>query len=201
MAQMIKRTLLIVATLACCSGFTVSQTASSTVDGNHKDKLAVLPFSLHGLSVEEGSLLTHRFAEVAAETGRFEIVLSDSAKGIEGTSELRFLANAGKLLGVQKVVHIDVVRREKLNVLRIRLVNVGDGALLYAERVDYSGDRDSLLSKIIPEQARKLSSAHLDAKTPWGKAAFLFGACLAAIVWIFWHFRRKGTAKPDSIAT
>jgi hypothetical protein len=200
MGQLYRRSLLVVAAMVCCSIFSFSQSTSSAADGSHKDKLAVLPFSLHGLSPEEGSQLTHRFAEVAAGPGRFDIVLSDSAKGIEGTSDVRFLADAGKLLGVQKVVQVDIVRREKLNVLRIRLVNVDDGALLYSERVDYSGDRDSLLSKVIPEQARTLCSAHLDAKTPWAKAAFLFGACLAAIAWIFRHFRRKGTAKQHSIA-
>jgi TolB-like protein len=174
-----------------------SQTESFVDTLSHREKLVVLPFELHGLSSEEGLQLTSRFAKVLGESNRFEVVLADSLKGMEGTSDRRSLAEAGKVLGVQKVVHLNVVLREKLYVLQVRLVNVSDAALLYAERVDYSGEFGSFLSDVIPEQARNLSKAHLDAKTPWAKAAFLFGACLGGILWILWHLRRKDATRRD----
>ena len=182
-------TIILLMAFSAITGF--SQTESAADAHSHREKLAVLPFVLHGLSSEEGLQLTHRFAEVLGESDRFEVILADSMNGGEETSDLRSLAVLGKVLGVGKVVHVDVVKREKFTALRIRLVNVSDAALLYAERADYSGEFGSFLSDVIPEQARKLTQAHLDAKTPWAKAAFLFGACLGAILWIFWYFRRK----------
>jgi TolB-like protein len=175
--------------LSALTGF--SQTGSPGISRDHRERLAILPFTLHGLSSEEGLQLRQRFTDALGEGDRFQVILADSLKGTDGPSDPQFLAKAGKLIGVQKVVHVDAVRREKHYVLRVRLVNVNDAALLYAERIDYMGEYASLLSDIIPEQARKLSEAHLDAKTPWAKAAFLFGASLGAILWIFWHFRRK----------
>jgi TolB-like protein len=177
-----------------------SQRESSAVMHGQREKLAVFPFVLHGLSSEEGAQLTRRFADLLGESDRFEVIVTDSLKGMGGILDPRSLADAGKACSVQKVVHVDAVRREKLTVLRIRLVNVSDVALLYAERINYSGEFGTLLSDVIPEQAHKLTQAHLDAKTPWAKAALLFGACLGAILWIFWHLRSKGAVREDTAA-
>jgi hypothetical protein len=179
----------------------IAHDGSAKAASEQREKLVLLPFSLHGVTVEEGEQLARRFAEVMRESGRFDVSLADSGMGISGTSKTLMVAGAGNVLGAQKVVQIDVVRRKKLTTLRIRLVNVSDKALLYAERVDHQGDWSSLLSSVIPEQARKLCSAHLDAKTPWGKAAFLFGASLAAIIWIFWLFRRKDAGSRKGAST
>jgi TolB-like protein len=162
---------------------------------SHPETLAVLPFEVRGLAIDDGPLLAKRFAEAMRESNRFEVLLRDSMEGSEGMHDSHSLAEAGKALDVRKIVHVSVVHRDKLFVLQIRLVSVSDAALLYAERVDYSGEFASLLSDVIPEQARKLTEAHLDAKTPWAEAAFLFGACLGAIVWVFWHFRRNRTGQ------
>ena len=166
---------------------------SSPTDGavTQAETLAVVPFENHGLSREDGLLLAKRFAEVLRASNRFRVILQDSMESSAKMRDPHSLAETGKTLGVLKVVDVSIVHRDKLWVLQIRLVNVVDAALLYAERVDYSGEFGSVLSDVIPEQARKLTQAHLDAKTPWAKAAFLFGACLGAILWIFWHFRRK----------
>lgn len=182
------------------TGAGFSQINSSGHAYTDRQILLVVPFEIHGLSSEEAVLLTKRFADGLKESNRFDIVLKDSLRDLENSTDPRSLANAGSKLGVDKVVHVKIVHRDKLYVLQIRLVNVKDAALLYAERVDHSGEFGSFLSDIIPEQARKLMQAHLDAKTPWAKAAFLFGACLGAILWIFWHFRRKDAMRVDSVA-
>lgn len=185
----------IVSLVTLMIGICLSQSSPNEVATAHPETLAVIPFEIHGLSREDGLLLAKRFAEVVREANRFEVILKDTIASSEGMKDPRFLAETGKTLGVGKIVHVSVVHRERLYVLQIRLVNVSDAVLLYAERVDYSGEFASLLSDIIPEQAHKLAQAHLDAKTPWAKAAFLFGACLGAILWIFWHFRRKEAAR------
>lgn len=179
--------------IALLTGIGFSQTDPSKLNDRNGEKLLLLPFQVHGLPPEDALLLGKRFADALKESHRFDIVLKDSLQGAEGSPDPRSLAQIGRTIGANKVVHISVVRREKLFVLQIRLVNVTDAALLYAERVDYAGEFSSLLAEVVPEQARKLSKAHLDAKAPWTKAAFLFGACLGAILWILWHFRRKET--------
>jgi hypothetical protein len=174
------------------TGIGFAQADSSRRVQGHLEKLLVLPFKIHGLSNEDATLLTKRFADGLKESYRFDVVLKDSLYGSDAASDPRSLALEGSGLGMDKVVLVKVVHREKLYALEIRLVNVKDAALLYAERVNYSGEFGSFLSEVIPEQARKLTQAHLDAKTPWAKAAFLFGGCLGAIIWILWHLRRKG---------
>jgi hypothetical protein len=176
----------------------VSQTDSSRQVQKSSEKLLVLPFEIHGLSFEDATLLSKSFAEGLKESGRFEVFLKDSIQGPGVASNPRSLAKAGGGIEMHKVVHVKVVHRERLFVLEIRLVNVTDAALLYAERVDYTGEFATFLTAVIPEQAHKLALAHLDAKTPWAKAAFLFGGCLGAILWIFWHFRR-GKIKQASV--
>ena len=175
-----------------------SQTDSSGHALTGREKLLVLPFEIHDLSKEEAILLTNRFADGLKESDRFEIVLKDSLQGLENSTDPRALAQAGSRIGANKVTHLKIVHRDKLYVLEIRLVNVSSAALLYAERVDYSGEFGSFLSDVIPDQARKLMQAHLDAKTPWAKAAFLFGGCLGAILWILWHFKRKDSIQVNS---
>jgi TolB-like protein len=176
-------------------GICFSQSSPTEGTSTHPDTLAVLPFETHNLTREDGLLLAKRFAEVMRESDRFEVLLKDSIESSVGLHDPHSLAETGKTLGVRKVVHVSIVHRDRLFVLQIRLVNVSDAALLYAERVDYSGEFGSFLSSVIPEQARRLTQAHLDAKTPWAKAAFLFGACLGAILWVFWHFRRKDATR------
>jgi TolB-like protein len=201
MVHNLTRTILFSAAVTCCTVFGLSQTPPAPTDRGGRETLAVLPFTLHGLTPDEGTNLTRLFTQVMSESGRFEIIRSDSVKGVEGTSSALFLAEAGKAIGVMKVIQVDVVRRERLTSLRIRLVNTGDATLLYSERVDYDGSPDSLASTIIPEQARKLSQAHLDAPTPWGKAALMFGASLTFIIWILYHLRSKGRPAAGDVSS
>jgi TolB-like protein len=172
------------------TGIGLSQADSSKDERTNREKLLVLPFEIHGLSNEEAALVSKRFADGLKESNRFEVFLKDSIQVSDAGVDPRSLAKTGSGYGMDKVVHVKVVHREGLYVLESRLVNVSDAALLYAERFDYPGEFGSFLSDIIPEQARKLMQAHLDAKTPWAKAAFLFGACLGGILWILWHFSR-----------
>ena len=172
------------------TGIGPSQTDSSKQVHSNSEKLLVLPFEIHGLSYEDAVLLTRRFADGLKESKRFDVFLGDSIQGSGAKSDPRSFAKTGSALGMHNVVHVKVVHREKLYVLEIRLVRVSDASLLYAERVDYEGEFGSFLSDVVPEQARKLTHAHLDAKTPWAKAAFLFGACLGGIIWVFWHLSR-----------
>ncbi|MDP2885195.1 MAG: hypothetical protein Q8P51_09280 [Ignavibacteria bacterium] len=178
--------------------------------GRGQEVVAVLPFDLRGISVEDGVHLAEKFEQVlAAETSRFSILHPDTMKAIfveagiknlEGCDYTYCLADMGKILGVQKVVHVSASRRGKLYVLNVRLVNVADASLLYAERVDFSGDLSVLTSEVIPEQARKLGGARLDSGARWYyvAAAILLG--VGVIYWIYRSFD-KSLGEGDSGST
>jgi len=185
--------LLLLSAFELCFGFSRGQSLDATP--GTREKLALLPMELTDVSTQEGSQLLVAFAAALGESKRFDVLVNSTS----AANTVRALAEAGKALGANKVVHVRVVRRKGLYVLSIRLVSVDGASLLYSERVDYSGEFNSFLSEVIPEQARKLSKAHLDAKTPWAKAAFLFGGCLGAILWILWHFRRKNVRGKNMI--
>jgi hypothetical protein len=99
------------------------------------------------------------------------------------------LARLGKILNVAKVVHVSVDRWEERYIIHIRLVSSTDGALLYDERVDYTGEFNTLLSDEMVEQGRKLSAAFLDKKPNWA----LIGAdVLVGVGLICWLFAALG---------
>lgn len=189
-------------------GVAVSQEISAR-SARGQEVAAVLPFELQGLSDEDGVRLAEKFGQVLAETSRFGILHPDTMKAIfaeagiknlEGCDYTFCLADMGKILGVQKVVHVSASRRGKLYVLHTRLVNVADAALLYAERVDFSGDLSVLTSEVITEQARKLGGARLDSGTRW---YYIAAAILLGVGVIYWIYRSfdKSFGEEDSGST
>jgi TolB-like protein len=135
-----KRACLVFSLIILVIGACFSQSPPKAEASDHPETLAVLPFETHGLTREQGLLLANRFAEVVRESKRFEVLLKDSTDGSVGWHDSRSLAEKGKTLGVRKIVHVSIVHRDKLFVFQIHLVNVSDAAILYAERVDYSGE-------------------------------------------------------------
>lgn len=174
----------------------IGQSTQTAGSRSSVEKLAVLPFEIQGLSTEEGLQLTQRFADVFAESKRFDVMPQDTMRNIfaeagtklEGCNYSYCIADLGKVLGVQKVVHVNATRRGKLYVLHIRLVNAADAALLYDERVEHSGEFNVLLSDVIAEQARKLSGARLETGTRWYIIAAAIVVVVGAIYWIYKTF-------------
>ena len=174
-----------------------------------QERAAILPFTLQGLSVEEGAQLAQRFTAVIVESKRFNVLSPDAVGDMlaqsgkqksDSCNTVPCLAQLGNRLGAAKIVHVRVVHREGLYVLFITLVNVEGESLLYSERVDYHGEFGALLTEVIPEQALKLTKAHLDARIPWYPAMVLAAVCLAAILGIYVRFRRidppRNTSEP-----
>lgn len=166
------------------------------------ERLAVLPFELRGMSADNGLRLQQKFCEILAESKRFDVmpdnVLKDNLKR-SGVSDMdtcntqACLAQLGKILNVEKIVHISVDERKERYVLHVRLVRSSDAALLYDERVDYSGEFSNLLSTVAPEQAQKLNSAFLDKKPNWYLIAATLIVGIGLIWWIFSLFASKST--------
>lgn len=163
---------------------------------NGRETVAILPFEARGFPADEGVPMRQRFVEAFGESGRFEVLdASTLASALEGagftnidscTSQSR-LGRLGITLGVTKVVHVSVDRRENTYVVHIRLVRSSDSALLYDERADFTGAYDVLLSTVLPEQGRKLSAARLDQETNWlllAAVAFM-GAGMISLVFVY----------------
>jgi hypothetical protein len=199
MIRLYRKILPLVLVLLLHVSVSFSQRTEPTGGRVYQEKLAVLPFELRGISPEEGLLLTQRFAGVFAESKRFDVMPQDTMKSIfaeaaaklEGCNYSYCLADLGKVLGVHKVIHVDASRRGKLYVLHIRLVNVENAALLYDERVDYSGELTALLSDVLAEQAQKLAGARLDEGTRWYIIAAAILAGVGAIYWIYKSFNSQ----------
>jgi hypothetical protein len=188
-----------------CAGF--SQTAPSAGSSKEQERLALLPFETRGFSSEDGIRLRESFATGLAESKRFDVMPDivfrnnlDQAglMNIDSCNTLPCLAQLGKVLNVEKVVHVRAERWEQRFMLHIQLVRSSDAALLYDERVDYSGDFSTFLSPITSDQGRKLSAAFLDKKPNW----ILIGtALLLGTGLIFWLFTTLGSMKSSAPRT
>jgi TolB-like protein len=156
--------------------------------------VAVLPFEIRGLTPDQGMRLRVQFTEALAESKRFDILPDDAFKSllanagltkIDSCNTVACLAQLGKILHVEKVVHVSADRWDQRYILHIRLVNAADGKLLYDERVDFTGAFDEFLSAVTPEQGRKLSHAFLDTGPNW----YLIAACvLVGVGLIYWIY-------------
>ena len=165
-----------------------------------RERLAILPFGLKGLTAEEGLQLRQRFAEGLDESMRFENISLASIrnrldeaglKNIDSCTTFPCLAELGKLLTAEKVVYVSATRQEKRSVLHIQVVRSSDAALLYDERVDHTGEFSSLLSDVMLTQGQKLGKAYLDRDTPW---YYVAGAVVVGIGLIYWIFTSWGTS-------
>jgi hypothetical protein len=173
----------------------ISQTKSS---GN-EERLALLPFETKGFSIEEAVRLMQSFAGGLGESKRFdvmpEMVLRNNLEQaglskIDSCNTRPCLAQLGNVLNVEKIVHVQAERWEQRFVMHIRLIRSSDAALLYDERIDYSGEISTLTATIAPEQGRKLAAAFLDKKPNWWLIA---GVVLVGVGLIYWLFRSFGT--------
>jgi hypothetical protein len=181
---------------------------TQTADGSgNAELLAVLPFEIHGLSPQDGANLRHNFGVGLSDSRRFSIMpdvmmtnkLEQSGiTKIDSCNTPPCIAQLGKILNVDKVVHVLADRWDQRTMLHIRLIRSSDGALLYDERIDYSGEFNTVLTSVSVEQGRKLSAAFLDKQPNWYliTAAVLIGVGL--IYWIFTTWAASSTTQSDN---
>jgi TolB-like protein len=163
--------------------------------------VAVLPFVTRGLTPEDGRRLKQVFSEGLAESKRFDVMTDNVLKNnleqaglkrIDSCNTLPCLAQMGKILNIEKIVHVSVDRWQERYTLQIRLVDASDAALLYSERVDYAGDFNGLLSDVAAQQGRKLSAAFLDKPTNWYLVVATALIGVGVICWIYSTFATVG---------
>jgi len=202
----IRRVSLFLVLAALLPGTVRSQTISSPSSSGDGERLALLPFEIRGLTAPDGLQLKQKFGETLAESKRFDIMPDNVLRNnldlagigrIDSCNTLPCLAQVGKVLNVEKVVHISVDQWRERIILHIRLVRSFDAALLYAERVEFAGSYEELLSSVIPEQARKLSAAYLDRKTNWYLIAAAIIAGVGLIYWLYSTLTATSSADAD----
>ena len=172
-----------------------------------QERLVILPFETRGLSAEDGTLLKQRFTEALAESNRFDIMPDNVLRNdleqagltkIDSCNTPPCLAQLGKILNVAKIVHVRVDRWEQRYILQIRLVSSSDGALLYNERVDFTGEFSTLLSDNVVEQGRRLGAAFLDKPTNWYLIAAAVLVGVGIIYYLFKNFATGGAEPVNS---
>ena len=190
----IRRVSLFLVLAALLPGTVRSQTISSPSSSGDGERLALLPFEIRGLTAPDGLQLKQKFGETLAESKRFDIMPDNVLRNnldlagigrIDSCNTLPCLAQVGKVLNVEKVVHVSVDQRRERFVMHVRLVRSHDGALLYAERIDFAGTFDDLFSTVVPEQARRLGAAYLDRKANWYLVAV---AIILGVALIYWRY-------------
>lgn len=177
-----------------------SGTAQPAAVGNSpgdQERVALLPVDNHGFSSAEIALLSQGFADGLAESRRFHVMTDTILRsgldqvrraGLESCKTIVCLANIGKVLNAEKVVYIRAERWDQRYMLHIRMVRSSDAALLYDERVDFSGDIRAFSTSTSVEQGRKLASAFLDRKPNWILLCAVLIAGVGVICWLFAGF-------------
>jgi hypothetical protein len=167
-------------------------------------KVALLPFEVQGLAAEDGVQLTRIFRESLVRSNAFEVMHPDTmmslfteaeVTNLEGCNYSYCLADLGKILGVEKVIHVNVTRRGKLYVLRVRLVNSADASIVYDQRAEYSGEFSMLASDVVPAQANRLAETKLETGTRWYVIAAAVILGVGAIYWIYRSFSKDAAAE------
>jgi len=170
-----------------------------------RERVAILPFEIRGITPEEGLQLRQRLAETLGESPQLDILppaamksILESAglKNIDSCNTLPCLAQLGKVLDVGTVVHVSVDRWRERFVMHSRLVRASDAALLYNERVDYSGDFNTFLSTVILEQGRRLTGARYDTGSKWYLVAAAVLVGVGVIYWIYTSFAKSSITDP-----
>ncbi len=201
------RTHLLVTVLfgAILGGFCAPTTGAQTHAGSEGiEQIAVLPFEQKGLSPEETVALTKYCTELLQSAGRFEVMpydemlrlLVEADFNLETCTYSYCLADAGKVLGVQRVMHGSVTRRGKLYTLRLRFINVRNAEILSDRKSEYSGEFERLLSDVLPAEAQAASDYSVESAAPWYVPAAAIAVTVGIIYWIYRSFNK--TAESES---
>jgi len=179
--------------------------ATGVCQNTNKERLAMLPFTVEGLSSQEGLQLQQRFTAALDEQDRFDILSGAAQRNaleqaglrtLDSCNTLPCLAQLGKVLNVQKIVHVKGLHAGRHYILQIRLVDADDAKLLYDDTIDYSGDFGQPLSDAIADQAAKITRTYFSAGIPW---YYVAAAVLVGVGGLYWLFSAwASSASSDS---
>jgi hypothetical protein len=140
------------------------------------ERIALLPVEQRGLTDEETSRLTASLVMALDTADRFAVlgyeemlrILREAEfENLAGCTYSYCIADAGRVLGVGKVMHATITRRGKLYTLRLRLVRSDDAKVVVDRQTDFSGEFESLLSAFIPAEVGALGERALEHDRTW----------------------------------
>ena len=175
---------------------------SSSQPGD-KERVAVLPFQQMGLSNEETATLTKKFAEFLQSTGKFEVMphdemlrlIAEADFNLESCTYSYCLADVGKVLGVQKVMHGSITRRGKFYTLRLRLIDVQSAEIVFDRKPEYSGEFDRLAAEVLPGEAKAASEYSLESGTKWYVITAVIVVTVGAIYSLYKAFTKTSASE------
>jgi hypothetical protein len=141
-----------------------------------RDLIAILSFASPDIPQEELMKLIREFRAALQSTGRFDVqpeiemdslLTAKQFSNIAGCNYTLCLADAGKTLGVPKVMRIDITKHGDLFATRIRIIQAFDAAILFDKVFNHSGTIDSYCRISIPEQTRALANPELGQHPSW----------------------------------
>jgi len=141
-----------------------------------REKIAILSFASPDIPQEELMQLTREFRTALQSTGRFDIqpelevdslLTARQFSNIAGCNYAICLSDAGKTLGVPKVMRIDITKHGDLFSTRIRIIQASDAAILFDKVFKHSGNIDSYRRISIAEQTKSLADPELGQQPSW----------------------------------
>ena len=129
---------------------------SDQLTAQDKLSVAVLPLQGNGISLSETSVLTDELRSVMVQTGKYIVVERSSMESIlkeqgfqmSGCTSAECAVEAGKLLGVNKMVTGSVGKLGELYNINLRLFDVGTGQIEKTEGQKHEGSVEELLDVI-----------------------------------------------------
>lgn len=185
-------------TLALFPLFSTNATNAWRVED--KERLAAFLFQFQGVNEEQAAALITRFHQLLKEGGKFEVVPHNEMVRLLTEAEFRnpercdysyCLADAGKVLGVRKVLHGSLTKRGKLYTLRLRLIDVTNTEVILDRKTDFSGEFNEFLSHTLPVEARSVSDYSLQSDTKWYTIAAAIVVTVGTIYWIYKVFDKS----------
>ncbi|MCB9059542.1 MAG: hypothetical protein H6627_13300 [Calditrichae bacterium] len=127
--------------------------------------IAVLDLDPTGVDEEQARFLTDRLRAELFKTGTFNVVERDKMNSIlqeqgfqqSGCTSVECAVEIGQLLNVREMVAGTLGKIENLYSINLRLIDVEKGTILKTATRDFSGSLSDVLTRVIPDVAKKLA--------------------------------------------
>lgn len=135
-----------------------------------KTTIAVLSLDAHGISGSEADVLTIRLRSLLVNLAKYDVVDRSRMEDIfqeqgfqqTGCTSNECVVEAGKLLGVQKMLAGSIGKFGTVYTLDLRLIDVETGRIESSSSYDYQGAMENLLTAAVETALRQLTGT-LDA--------------------------------------
>ena len=127
-----------------------------SINAQDKISIAVLALQGNGISTSEAGVLTDELRSVLVQTGKYNVlersnmesILNEQGFQLSGCTSTECAVEAGKLLGVQKMVGGSVGKLGTLYNISIRIFDVHTGRIEKTESKRHEGSIEQLLDRI-----------------------------------------------------